>query len=72
MSITYGDIMMIDHYINERGDITRWSSWEDRKEDIMNEFPELVTALQSKDIIEKTIERIVNDIVTNAHLYSDE
>ena len=39
------DILMMSYFHHEKGDVTRWSSWEKRRETIRHDFPELLTAI---------------------------
>ena len=68
-SLLIGDYMvtdidrnMISYFIKEKGDITRWSSWEKRKKDIGSEYPELIAALNNLTIAERTLNAIVEKI----------
>lgn len=70
--VVSGDIMMIDHFLKERGDIERWTRWKERKPVIEKEFPELINAMVNLDIAEKTLNRIVDNIIDNVHKYPDE
>ena len=71
MSVTQSDINMIDYFLIDRGDIERWSSWEDRKDDIFNEFPELEAALKAVEVAEKTLSRVARSIVDDCYKYPD-
>lgn len=58
-SMTQDDLNMIAYFILERGDITRWSQWEERKPVIVKEFPELLAALDALTVAEQTVRSIV-------------
>jgi hypothetical protein len=60
--VTEGDRQMIAYFAGERGDIERWSSWDDRKDDIGLEYPELISALKALLVAERTLAAIVRDI----------
>lgn len=70
--VTQSDINMIDYFLLDRGDLERWSSWEERKADIFNEFPELELALRSFEVAEKTLHRVARNIVDDCHKYPEE
>ncbi len=57
--VTDDDKRMICHFIREKGDITRWTDWEERKADIGVEYPELIAALDNLIIAERTLNAIV-------------
>lgn len=63
--ITDTDRNMICYFIKEKGDITRWSNWLERKADIEAEYPELIVALASLTIAERTLRAIVESISEN-------
>jgi hypothetical protein len=60
--VTEDDINMIDYFINQKGDITRWCHWEKRKEEIEKEYPELIAALNNLTIAERTLNAVVKNI----------
>lgn len=62
MALTEEDKNMIVYFIKEKGDITRWCSWESKKQEIEEEFPELINALKQLEIAERTLNAIVNAI----------
>ncbi len=57
--VTDADKSMICYFIQEKGDINRWSSWEERKADIGAEYPELIAALNNLIIAKRTLNAIV-------------
>lgn len=63
MAVTEEDVNMVTYFILERGDITRWSSWEKRKAEIAEEYPELIAALYTVDIAERTLKAVVNNMM---------
>jgi len=54
--------------LKEKGDITRWGEWEERKADIEKEYPELIDALNRLIIAERTLKAIV-DMIGNDCVY---
>ena len=60
--VTDSDRNMIVYFIQEKGDIERWSSWNERKVDIEAEYPELIAALKAVFIAKKTLNAIVEKI----------
>lgn len=42
--VTEDDLNSMYYFHFEKGDITRWISWEERKPVIENQFPELIQA----------------------------
>ena len=57
--LTDEDKAMISYFIGEKGDITRWCDWEDKKHVVEKELPELIDALRRLDSAEKTLSAIV-------------
>ena len=62
MSVTSDDRSMIVYFIQEKGDIRRWSQWEERKPDISEEYPELISVLAHLNVAERTLQAIVEKI----------
>ncbi len=60
--ITEEDRNNIAYFIKEKGDIERWVNWEERKEDIEAEYPELIAAIKQVEIAERTLAAIVEKI----------
>ena len=52
----------IAYFILEKGDVTRWASWEKKKDLVRQEFPELILTLDVFTTAEKTLDRIANDL----------
>lgn len=69
--VTREDIEMISYFLVDRGDITRWVYWEERKPIITKEFPELIAAINALEIAENTLNRIARNIVDNAYKYPE-
>jgi len=63
--VTEDDKNMIDYFLNEKGDIERWSSWEDRKADIKAEYPELIYALNQVKIANRVLSAIVKNVLAD-------
>lgn len=57
---TYGDNNAIQYFWLERGDITRWSEWNDVK----HLFPEIVHAIKQKQIWANIIDGLVRNLKT--------
>lgn len=60
--ITEEDRRMIRYFIEEKGDVTRWCSWEEKKAAIFATWPELRAALHNLDIAERNLKHIVAGI----------
>ena len=56
------DKAMIVYFWEEKGDLTRWCSWEEKKPMVEEEFPELIKALKDFDIAKKMISLTVRSI----------
>ena len=65
MKIAQDDREMLIYFLQEKGDIERWSSWEDRKSDIFAACPDLEYALnqvaRSKRFLALVVEKMLND-----------
>jgi hypothetical protein len=64
--VTELDKNMIDYFLNEMGDIERWSSWDDRKPDIAAEYPELIAALDQLKIAKRTLSAVARAFLDDA------
>lgn len=60
--VTDEDRAMLDYFINEKGDITRWCRWEERKPVIAAEMPELIAALDAVDAAEQMLATIMRGV----------
>jgi len=62
-TITQEDLNMVKYYIEEKGDVTRWSGWEEKKDAIQSFYPELHHALhnlaKAELDLKYTLDRIV-------------
>lgn len=56
------DKAMIVYFWEEKGDLTRWCGWEEKKPLIEAEFPELIKALKDFEVAEKMISLVVRSI----------
>lgn len=56
------DVNMITYFWQEKHDVTRWSSWEERKEAIRKSRPELVAAVENLTIAQRTLSALVRDL----------
>ncbi len=59
---------MVIYFIEEMGDITRWSQWEQCKHLIFIEYPELRIALEQRQLadlmLSAALGKIKNDCIT--------
>ena len=60
--LTQEDRAMIAYFITEKGDVTRWCEWDEKKAQVEKEMPELIEALKRLDIAERTLSAIVKTI----------
>ncbi len=44
--LTSSDVETMAYFILERGDVTRWSQWEQKKDLVAEQFPAIIRALQ--------------------------
>lgn len=49
------DLLMIEYFFVERGDIHRWSSWEEKKDAIERYFPHVYKMMHACLIMEEQI-----------------
>jgi hypothetical protein len=70
--VTESDINMIDYFLIDRGDITRWCAWEKRRPVIEKTFPELIAALNTHEVAKKTLARVARSIVDEIYEYPEE
>lgn len=60
--ITEEDRQMVLYFIQEKGDITRWSDWESRRGVIFRAYPALKTALDYLAVSETMMDNVLNRI----------
>lgn len=61
-SLTEEDKNMIRYFHEEKGDISRWSKWEEKLPIIHKQYPELIEAIRSKMIASTTLDIIVRNL----------
>jgi len=64
--ITPTDINDLRYFALIKGDIERWYLWEDKREDFMAEYPELIHAYDALKLAESTWMKIVGQTVEAA------
>jgi len=62
MKLTYEQIGSIKYFILEKGDIERWTGWDETKPLVEAEFPELIHALTQLTIAERTLLAVTNSM----------
>ncbi len=70
MSLTVEDKRMIKYFLKEKGDITRWSDFKDKAQEVFEEFPLLRIALDSKHKAEKLMKEALREVDNS--IYEDE
>ncbi len=60
--ITEEDRRTIRYFVQEKGDITRWSEWDEKKDAIFATWPQLRVALHNLDVAERNLDMIVEGI----------
>jgi hypothetical protein len=61
-AITDEDRRMINYFIRVTGDITRWSSWEEKREAVKEAYPELIESIARVEAEEETLYAILYKI----------
>lgn len=59
-ALTEEDISSAAYFIKEKGDITRWSNWEEKKPLFMRQHPGLIAALSRVEFAERELSQIIN------------
>lgn len=59
-TVTEEDVLMVSYFLKEKGDITRWSSWKDRKKVILKKYPALGDAISRLASAEQTLKMVVD------------
>ena len=62
MALTEEDKLMIRYFWEEKGDLTRWASWETKLPEIEKELPLLVDALRRLDMAKQMIDIVVENL----------
>jgi len=62
--ITQDDRNMVVYFMTEKGDITRWCAWEEKKEEIFKEFPQLEKALKDVTLAEDYLQFVIDKYFT--------
>ena len=60
--LTQSDLDMVQYFWKEKGDLTSWSSWEEKKPLFQKYFPELVAAWDSLQTAERTLDAVVDSL----------
>lgn len=60
--LTDEDKRAISYFITEKGDITRWCSWKEKRDQVFVEFPELSQILTNHKAAEDTLNRFATDL----------
>lgn len=58
MKITYEESQLIDHFHNDRGDITRWVGWDN----FCIKHPEVKAAFDNMENARKIFELVINGL----------
>lgn len=61
-AITDDDRLMIVYFIRVKNDITRWASWEEKREAVKEAYPELIESIARVEAEEKTLYAILYKI----------
>jgi hypothetical protein len=56
------DKSMIRYFIQEKGDVTRWCDWEERKSQVEKEYPELIEVLNKIETYERLLKAVLETI----------
>lgn len=57
--LTESDLEMVRYFLEEKGDVTRWIRWEEKKPLFAKHFPELIAALDALNVAERTLRAVV-------------
>ena len=60
--VTNTDLVMVRYFIAEKGDVTRWIDWEERKAAIRAEYPHIIDAIERLDSAKRTLQAIVDTL----------
>jgi hypothetical protein len=63
--LTTEDRLAIVYFWQEKGDLRRWTSWDEKREDIQEEFHFLIQAHDQYVLMEELIDKVVEDIKEN-------
>ncbi len=56
------DLRMVRYFIEERGDVTRWCDWDEKKEAIFALHPELRLALNNLELAELALKHVLEGL----------
>lgn len=62
MKVTEDDILSLQYFHREKGDITRWAHWESKRWLFEDEFPELVKAMEMATTAIKLLDVVVESL----------
>lgn len=60
--MTPSDLRMIRYFFVEKGDLSRWVSWEDKREAFMAQFPAIHMKMELATATPAMAEQLVDDI----------
>lgn len=53
------DYRMLEHFYNDKGDVTRWCDWEKKKDWLRRDDPALYHAFQQVEIAHQTLQALL-------------
>ncbi len=56
------DLRMVRYFIEERGDVTRWCDWDEKKAAIFALHPELRLALNNLEVAELALKHVLEGL----------
>lgn len=60
--LTDEDKNMIVYFIKEKGDLKRWGDYEEKKDQIKEEFPSLIKAIEDIEHAENVLDLVVRTV----------
>jgi len=60
--LTKDDKNMVCYFLKVKGDITRWCDWENKKDEIFKEYPDLEVAFRCVEIANDHVTNIIEKI----------
>lgn len=63
--LTSEDKELIAYFFFNKGDVTRWCDWEEKKAQVKNEYPHVIFSLDNLKLAEDTLEQAIKDMTND-------
>ena len=65
--VSASDVRTVIYFIQEKGDINRWTEWDKKKKAIAAKYPHLIEAIERVSVAERTLAAVLKDIEQDSY-----